>query len=249
MNGIRFVGIIPARYGSTRFAGKPLADIGGKPMIQRVYEQAQKAFVHIFVATDDERIANAVANFGGRYVMTSSEHQSGTDRCAEAIGKIENLTKETFDVVVNIQGDEPFVAVEQLEQIKECFAVADVQIATLAKSFNEDEDVSSPNIVKVVRDNNGFAMYFSRFAIPFVRNGDRKMWTQAQYLKHIGLYGYRADVLRTVSRLPQSSLELAESLEQLRWLQNGYRIKVGITQAETWAVDTPEDLERIGKMF
>jgi 3-deoxy-manno-octulosonate cytidylyltransferase (CMP-KDO synthetase) len=246
----RFVGIIPARYASTRFEGKPLADIGGKTMIQRVYEQAQKAFVHCFVATDDQRIADAVAHFGGQCLMTSSLHKSGTDRCAEAIEKIRQQLQQSFDIVVNIQGDEPFIITEQLEQIKRCFDVPDVQIATLAKPFATDEDIFSPNTPKVVLNNSGFALLFSRSVIPYLRGVDTTLWIKHhQYLKHVGLYAYRSTVLQEIGCLPQSELEIAESLEQLRWLQNGYKIKVGITHAETYAVDTPEDLERIQELF
>ena len=246
MDDARFVGIIPARYGSARFAGKPLADIGGKPMIQRVYERAQEAFAHCFVATDDPRIAAAAARFGGRCVMTSPLHQSGTDRCAEAIFIIEKELGRQFDAAVNIQGDEPFIAIEQLEQIKRLFDAPDVQIATLAKPFAADEDIFSPNVPKVVMDNHNFALLFSRSPIPCVRGAAPEEWAgRHQYFRHIGLYAYRADVLQAVSRLPPSALEAAESLEQLRWLQNGYKIKVGITNAENYAVDTPEDLERI----
>ncbi|GHT72471.1 3-deoxy-manno-octulosonate cytidylyltransferase [Bacteroidia bacterium] len=240
------VGIIPSRYSSSRFPGKPLADINGKPMIQWVYEQTKKAFAHCFVATDDERIANAVAQFGGQYVMTKASHQSGTDRCAEAIVKIEQQVQQTFDVVVNVQGDEPLIDISQLEQIKACFDAPEVQIATLAKPFGANEDIFSPNTPKVVLDNNNNALYFSRSPIPYIRKSEPATWSgDYPFLKHVGLYAYRTDVLHAISALPQSSLEMAESLEQLRWLQNGYKIKVGITHAETYAVDAPEDVEKI----
>jgi 3-deoxy-manno-octulosonate cytidylyltransferase (CMP-KDO synthetase) len=247
---VNFVGIIPARYASTRFPGKPLADIGGKPMIRRVYEQAQRALAHVFVATDDERIAAAVTEFGGNVVVTAASHQSGTDRCAEAAAKIAAALGQKFDVVVNIQGDEPFIAPRQLEQLKGCFADADVQLATLVKAFGKDEDVFSPNSPKVVADANGYALYFSRSVIPYLRGAAQAQWPGAYpFYKHVGLYAYRTDVLHRIHRLPQSSLELAEGLEQLRWLQNGYRIKVAVTDLETWAIDTPEDLERVKEKF
>ncbi|GHT09880.1 3-deoxy-manno-octulosonate cytidylyltransferase [Bacteroidia bacterium] len=247
---MRFVGIIPSRYASTRFEGKPLAMVQGKPMIQRVYEQTQKVFAHAcFVATDDVRIANAVADFGGQYVMTSAAHQSGTDRCAEAVQMIEKQMQQTFDVVVNVQGDEPFIVPQQLQQIKDCFDNAEVQIATLVKPFAGDEDIFSVNTPKVVMDNAGNVLYFSRSSIPFVRNAPQREWASAHaFFKHIGLYAYRTNVLQKISALPQSSLELAESLEQLRWLQNGYRIRAAITHYPSHAIDTPADLERLNSM-
>ena len=243
---MKFIGIIPARFASTRFPGKPLADIGGKPMIQRVYEQAQQAFPRCYAATDDERIYAAVKSFGGSAVMTSAAHQSGTDRCAEAVLKIEAELSEKFDVAVNIQGDEPFIAPAQLEQLKGCFTDSSVQLATLVKKFGKDEDIFSPNSPKVTVDKNGYALYFSRAAIPYLRGKELTQW-QGNHLfyKHIGLYAYRTDVLQKICKLPQSPLELAESLEQLRWLENGYRIKVALTEFETWAIDTPQDLERV----
>jgi 3-deoxy-manno-octulosonate cytidylyltransferase (CMP-KDO synthetase) len=247
---VKFAGIIPARYASTRFPGKPLADVGGKPMVRRVYEQAQRAFGCVFVATDDERIAAAVAGFGGNVIATASTHRSGTDRCAEAILKIEAALNQKFDVVVNIQGDEPFVAPEQLEQLKGCFADAGVQLATLVKVFGKNEDVFSPNSPKVVTDAGGYALYFSRSVVPYLHSAAPAQWRGAYpFYKHVGLYAYRADVLQRICRLPQSSLELAEGLEQLRWLENGYRIKVAVTELESWAIDTPEDLERVKEKF
>ncbi len=247
---MKFIGIIPARYASTRFPGKPLADINGKPMIQRVYEQAKQVFEHCYIATDDERIYAAVEAFGGCAVMTADTHQSGTDRCAEAVLKVETELNEKFDVVVNIQGDEPFIAPAQLEQLKGCFTQAGTQLATLVKKFGADEDIFSPNSPKVTIDKNGNALYFSRSVIPYLRNTEQAKWQDSYpFFKHIGLYAYRTDVLQQVCRLPQSSLELAESLEQLRWLENGYQIKVAVTQFETWAIDTPEDLERVKAKF
>jgi 3-deoxy-manno-octulosonate cytidylyltransferase (CMP-KDO synthetase) len=247
---MNFVGIIPARYSSTRFPGKPLANIGGKPMIQRVYEQAQQAFAHVFVATDDERIAAAVGAFKGNVVMTAATHQSGTDRCAEAAVKASAAVGQSFDVVVNIQGDEPFVAPSQLEQLKRCFADDSVQIATLVKLFGSGEDMFSPSSPKVALSADGHALYFSRAAIPHLRGVAPAQWPQQHpFYKHVGLYAYRTDVLQRISRLPQSPLELAEQLEQLRWLEHGYRIKVAITDVETWAVDTPEDLKAVEEKF
>ena len=238
---MKYIGIIPARYASTRFPGKPLALLGGKPVIQRVYEQVASLLDATYVATDNDRIYNAVQQFGGRAIMTSPTHKSGTDRIEEAMQKIGG----DYDVVVNIQGDEPFVRREQIEALCACFTDPTTQIATLGKPFDSMEAVENPNSPKIVVDNNGFALYFSRSIIPFVRNKEKKDWLEAYpYLKHLGLYAYRREVLSEITRLPQSSLEIAESLEQLRWLQNGYRIRVGITEQETVGIDTPEDLER-----
>lgn len=239
-----FVGIIPARYASTRFPGKPLAKLGGKIVIQRVYEQVRSVLDDVYVATDDERIMNAIKSFGGNAVMTSPNHKSGTDRIEEAV----NIIGKNFDVVINIQGDEPFIHKSQIETICKCFDDPQTMIATLGRPFSEKDtikDLENPNSPKLICDNNGFAMYFSRSIIPYIRGEEKSNWiNKFNYLKHIGLYAYRANVLREITKLPQSSLELAESLEQLRWLQNGYRIKVGITNIETIGIDTPEDLEK-----
>ena len=241
---MKYIGIIPARYASTRFPGKPLAMLGGKPVIQRVYEQVKKVLDEAYVATDDERIFNAVEAFGGKVVMTSPNHKSGTDRIEEAVQKIGG----DYDVVVNIQGDEPFIQQSQIETVCRCFEDADTQIATLGKPFTAEQPLSAlenPNSPKLVVDNRGYALYFSRSIIPFLRGIDREQWMgKFPFMKHIGLYAYRTEVLHEITQLPQSSLELAESLEQLRWLQNGYRIKVGTTDIETVGIDTPEDLER-----
>jgi 3-deoxy-manno-octulosonate cytidylyltransferase (CMP-KDO synthetase) len=249
MNNISFIGIIPARYASTRFPGKPLADIAGKSMIQRVYEQASKELDTVMIATDDNRIVEAVEAFGGKVVMTSDQHRSGTDRCYEALSK----TEGNFDVVINIQGDEPFVKPEQIVELKACFENPDTQIATLVKSFSADDDfevVFNANSPKVVFNARREALYFSRSIIPYYRNAVPSEWLKKQtYYKHIGMYAYRSQVLSEITRLPQSSLELAESLEQLRWLENGYRIKVAITDTETIAIDTPEDLKRANEWF
>ena len=239
---MKFIAIIPARYASTRFPGKPLAMLGGKPVIRRVCEQAAKVFDDVVVATDDERILNAVSEFGGRAVMTSASHRSGTDRCYEAYCKCGT----TADVVVNIQGDEPFIRPSQLETIKSLFDVEETQIATLAKPFGPDasyERIANPNSPKVVTDDNGFALYFSRSVIPYLRGSDTELWpSQHPYLKHIGLYAFRTGVLARITSLPQAPLEKAESLEQLRWLSAGYRIRVGLTDVETVGIDTQSDL-------
>ena len=238
---MKFIGLIPARYASTRFPGKPLALLNGKPVIQHVYEQAAKVLDAVYVATDDERIYNKVLAFGGKAVMTSTEHHSGTDRIEEALEKVGG----DFDVVVNIQGDEPFIAQSQIETLCQCFVDKATQIATLGKPFECIEAAENPNSPKIVVDNRGYALYFSRSIIPFVRGTERQDWlSKYPFLKHLGIYAYRTNVLKDITKLPQSSLELAESLEQLRWLQNGYRIKVGLTDVETVGIDTPDDLQR-----
>jgi 3-deoxy-manno-octulosonate cytidylyltransferase (CMP-KDO synthetase) len=243
---MKFIAIIPARYASTRFPGKPLATLGGKSVIQRVYEQVSTVLDDVYVATDDQRIFQAVEAFGGRAVMTSPNHKSGTDRIQEAITKIGGQ----WDVVVNVQGDEPFIQASQIKTVCECFEDPETQIATLGKPFDNMDAVGNPNSPKIVVDNRHYAMYFSRSIIPFVRGKEKESWLQSYpFLKHLGLYAYRADVLAEITRLPQSSLELAESLEQLRWLQNGYRIKVGLTDVETVGIDTPEDLARAEEFF
>lgn len=241
---MKFLGIIPARYASTRFPAKPLAMLGGKTVIQRVYEQVAGILDDAWVATDDERIEQAVKAFGGKVVMTSTAHKSGTDRCYEAYTKV----GQGFDVVVNIQGDEPFIQRSQLEAVKACFDDASTQIATLVKPFSADdafEVLENANSPKVVVNKNFQALYFSRSIIPYQRNVGKQDWLKGHtYYKHIGLYAYRAAVLQEITALPQSSLELAESLEQLRWLENGYTIKVGLSDVETIGIDTPQDLER-----
>ncbi|HJB73029.1 3-deoxy-manno-octulosonate cytidylyltransferase [Barnesiella sp. An22] len=241
---MKFIGIIPARYASTRFPGKPLADMKGKYMIQRVYEQARKVLDHVCVATDDDRIFNAVQSFGGEVVMTSAQHRSGTDRCFEAYRTLGGHE----DVVINIQGDEPFIKPEQIESLIACFDSPQIQIATLVRPFEASEGyeaLANPNSPKVVLNERHEALYFSRSVIPYLRGVEPAEWlARHTYYKHIGMYGYRADVLGQITCLPQSSLELAESLEQLRWLQNGYTIKVGITTQETIGIDTPADLEK-----
>ncbi|RBQ03325.1 3-deoxy-manno-octulosonate cytidylyltransferase [Pedobacter miscanthi] len=244
---LKAIGIIPARYASTRFPGKPLVDIAGKSMIQRVYEQASKAksLSKVVVATDDVRIADEVKRFGGEFVLTSSEHQSGTDRCAEVIEQLPG-----YDIVINIQGDEPFIEPAQIELLASCFSEEKVQLATLIKSIHSQESVYNPNSPKVVIDVNGRAMYFSRSPIPFIRNGEPGIWAEKhQFYKHIGIYGYRTESLKAITKLPPSSLEIAESLEQLRWIENGFYIQTKITDLETVAIDTPEDLLKLNNLL
>lgn len=241
---MKFIAIIPARYASTRFPGKPLADIKGKPMIQRVYEQVKFAVEEVWVATDDDRIYNAVEAFGGKAVMTSTEHRSGTDRIDEAYNKI----GKQFDVIINVQGDEPFIQPEQIESLKACFDSPDVELATLVKPFKQENGFDvlfNPNSPKVVINKANEAIYFSRSIIPYIRDAHHTEWLDNHiFYKHIGMYAYRSDILAEITKLPQSSLELAESLEQLRWIENGYRIRVGYTKLETMGIDTPEDLQK-----
>lgn len=238
---MKFVGIIPARYASTRFPGKPLALLGGKYVIQHVYETVSQTLGEAYVATDDNRIYNAVLEFGGKAVMTRTDHKSGTDRIMEAADKLGT----DADVIVNVQGDEPFVQPSQIQALCHCFDEESTQIATIGKPFADMEQVRNQNSPKIVVDMRGYAMYFSRSIIPFVRGVEPQKWIGAfPFLKHLGLYAYRLNVLKQITRLPQSPLEKAESLEQLRWLQYGYRVKVGLTNVETVGIDTPEDLER-----
>lgn len=243
---LHFVGIIPARYASTRFPGKPLVNIKGKTMIERVYIQATKAIETVCVATDDKRIEAEVLRFGGNVIMTSPNHQSGTDRCAEAVEILQKNKQITFDVVINIQGDEPLIQPEQLKKLMQCFSNQETQIATLIKPITSNEDIFNPNCVKVVVDKTNKALYFSRSPIPYFRNKDQSIWNQSHtYYKHLGIYAYRSDVLREITTLTQSELEKTESLEQLRWLENGYWIMAEPTMFESIAIDTPEDLEKI----
>ena len=238
---MKFTAIIPARYASTRFPGKPLAMLGGKTVIQRVYEQAVSVLGEAYVATDDQRIYDAVEAFGGHAVMTRTDHKSGTDRIQEAAEKI----SATADVIINVQGDEPFIQLSQIETLCHLFDDQQTQIGTLGKRFETMEAVDNPNSPKIVTDINGFALYFSRSVIPYIRGKEHQEWFgQYPFLKHLGIYAYRREVLAEITRLPQSPLELAESLEQLRWLQNGYRIRVGETDVETVGIDTPDDLQR-----
>jgi len=243
-----FIGIIPARFQSTRFPGKPLANLGGKPIIQWVYENAKKALNDVYVATDDERIFQAVEAFGGKAVYTSPNHQSGTDRCAEAALKIAEMLQ--FDVVINIQGDEPFIRTEQIEGLKDCFKFPDAEIATLIKPIVNAAEIMNINRPKVVINKNSEAMYFSRSPIPFVRDHKPEEWINRNtFFSHIGMYAYRFDILLELTKLPIGTLEKAESLEQLRWLENGYRIKTAQTSFENIGIDTPEDLEEARKFL
>lgn len=242
--GMNIVGIIPARFASTRFPGKPLIDIAGKTMIQRVYEQSKrsKSLTEIVVATDDERIAAHVRSWGGNVVMTGEQHQSGTDRCFEAIEKFDI----NADVVINIQGDEPFIHPEQIDLVASCFTSKEVELATLVKKISDPEDLFNPNTPKVVINSKKEAIYFSRQTIPYIRGKQPEEWLKSHpFYKHIGIYAYRTDVLATITQLKQSELELAEALEQLRWIENGYKIKVEITDYESVAIDTPADLKKL----
>ena len=245
---MQILGIIPSRYASTRFPGKPLAMIGSKTMIHRVYERASQAFDDVVVATDDQRIFDEVTNFGGKVVMTSEKHQSGTDRCAEAAKIYSAQTGKTFAAVINIQGDEPFVDPDQLRQLGNLFNDSSVEIATLVKRAKTSDEVFSENTAKVIVNTITEAVYFSRSPIPFYRGKEREQWVSSHvYYRHIGVYAYRSDILQKITLLPQSGLELAERLEQNRWIENAYKIKVCLTDFEGLAVDTPEDLEKILK--
>lgn len=241
---MKILAVIPARYASTRFPGKPLVDIKGKTMIQRVYEQAKlcKSFAEVIVATDDERIFKHVKAFGGKVMMTNENHPSGTDRCAEVLSKLD----EKYDAVVNVQGDEPFIQPEQLEQLIECFKNPKTQIATLVKKIDTTDDLLNINLPKVIFNKDMKALYFSRLPIPGQKSVDTEQWVKNhQYYRHIGLYGYRADTLKEITKLAPSPLENIESLEQLRWLEAGYTITVSVTEFESIGIDTPGDLDKI----
>lgn len=239
---MKVLAIIPARYASTRFPAKPLALLGDKPIVQRVYEQVAKAVGRVVVATDDERIYNAVVAFGGKAVITSPDHKSGTDRCAEAY---EKLGYEA-DIVINVQGDEPFIEPAQIETLIACFENKTIDIATLVKPFSAEDDIESlenPNSPKVVLNSAGEAIYFSRSVVPYLRDIERSEWLKRHtFYKHIGIYAFRAEILGKLTRLAPTPLEMAEKLEQLRWLESGYKIGVGTTNIETIGIDTPEDL-------
>lgn len=242
---VRILGLIPARYASTRFPGKPLIDIHGKSMIQRVYEQASTSATlsEVAVATDDERIRAHVEGFGGKVIMTANTHQSGTDRCAEAARQLPG-----FDVVINIQGDEPYIDSRQIDLLGQCFSDPKTELATLVKIINSTEELHNVNSPKVILNTLSEALYFSRTPIPYLRDKEGDAWLpEHTFYKHIGVYGYRADILEAITKLPVSLLEKAESLEQLRWLENGYKIKVAVTDIETKAIDTPEDLKAVLK--
>ena len=258
MSNRQYIGIIPARYGSTRFPGKPLALIGGKPMIEHVYRQASKALDEVYVATDDQRIYDTVVGFGGQAIMTRTDHRCGTERCLEAIewimdnGEGRRAKGDGEPIVINIQGDEPFIHPEQIEALKACFDDPQTQIATLVKPFEEQdgwEALENPNTPKVVFSHvNRQALLFSRSVIPYLRNIPREQWLkQHVHYKHIGMYAYRADILRQIVALPPTQAELNESLEQLRWLENGYHIRVAETHIQSIGIDTPEDLIKAEK--
>ncbi len=241
---MHIIGIIPARYASTRFPGKPLVTINGKTMIRRVYEQAAKsqALATVYVATDDQRIFDHVLEFGGQAMMTSDTHRTGTERCHEVVEKLESANK-FFDVAINIQGDEPYIQPGQIDLLASCFTNPVIEIATLIKKLNSGEELNSPNTIKVVTANNGQALYFSRAPIPFVRGKENTQWLQFNtFYKHIGIYAYRTVTLKAITALQPCPLETAESLEQLRWLENGYHIFTRETCYESYSVDTPEDL-------
>jgi 3-deoxy-manno-octulosonate cytidylyltransferase (CMP-KDO synthetase) len=245
---MKILGIIPSRYASSRFPGKPLIQIKGKSMIQRVYEKSKQCrlLTDLVVATDDERIYDHVIGFGGKAVMTSTEHQSGTDRCLEVLQK----DQSEFDVVINIQGDEPFIDPAQITDLINCFEDKDTDIATLVKNVHQIKEIDNPSVVKVVINNKDQAMYFSRSIIPYVREVPKEKWTEyCDFYRHVGIYGYTSKALEKITQLPISSYEAIEKLEQLRWLENGFTIKVAYTDVDSESIDTPEDLDRIlGKM-
>ena len=245
--GLSVAGIIPARYASTRFPGKPLAIINGMSMIERVYRQASacKLLKTVIVATDDERISTHVKSFGGKAVMTASHHPSGTDRIAETLSILEK-ENEHYDIAVNIQGDEPYIRTEQIAKVIHLFANQEVEIGTLIKSIHAQDDLFNPNVVKVITDNSGRAMLFSRSAIPYLRGKSVENWLEHfTYYKHIGIYAYRTEILRIIATLPPAPPEIAESLEQLRWLWNGLEIHTDVTDFETFGIDTPDDLSKL----
>jgi 3-deoxy-manno-octulosonate cytidylyltransferase (CMP-KDO synthetase) len=242
---MKILGIVPARFNSTRFPGKPLADINGKSMIQRVFEQCSlsKKLSKVIIATDDERIATHVREFGGQLMMTSPQHQSGTDRCAEIFS---NDAANGWDVVINIQGDEPYIHPEQIDLLCSVFEDSNAAIATLVKKITSPDELFNHNNVKVILNKRGEAIYFSRSPVPYNRNFPEQEWLKySTYYKHIGIYGYRPEVLKEISLLPKTNLEITESLEQLRWIENGYTLRAEVTSMESIAIDTPEDLLKV----
>lgn len=244
----RFLGIIPARYASTRFPGKPLAKLGNKPMIQWVYERSSAVLPELLVATDDNRIKEAVENFGGKAVLTSQKHSTGTERCAEAMEIYEKSQSQSFSHIINIQGDEPLIKRDHLEAIKSCFKSDRTQIATLIQVLRDHRELNNPNLVKVVVDKGFQALFFSRSPLPYLRGNPADPASHTFY-SHIGLYAFRSDVLRELVRLPESALEKAESLEQLRWLENMYSIQTALTDQPAMGVDTPEDLKKLARLI
>jgi 3-deoxy-manno-octulosonate cytidylyltransferase (CMP-KDO synthetase) len=245
---MKITGFIPSRYGSTRFPGKPLVMIDGKSMIQRVYEQALKCpeLSSVIIATDSDVIEKHVRSFNGNVVMTSEKHNSGTERCNEVVEKLGLDQEDPDNVIINIQGDEPFIDPGQITELASLFADKAVKLGTLARKIDSSEELGNPNVVKVIFDKNSKAIYFSRFPVPYFSKTEKEQWIEKRdYYKHVGIYGYRCATLREISRLPQSSLEKAESLEQLRWIENGYAVYVKETEYESIAVDVPEDLLKI----
>lgn len=240
---MKIIGIIPARYDSSRFPGKPLIDIAGQSMIQRVYQQAKHAtsLSEVIVATDDQRIYDHVKSFAGNVMMTSNEHQSGTDRCAEVAASLIG-----FDVAINIQGDEPFIDPQQIDLLASCFEKADTEIATLIRRVDIEDELFNENKPKVILNRKGEAIYFSRQAVPFLRGIKSNEWlAHRPYYNHIGIYGYRTDILQQLTALPLSDLETMEALEQLRWIDHGYKIQTAISSHSNDAIDTPEDLKQV----
>jgi 3-deoxy-manno-octulosonate cytidylyltransferase (CMP-KDO synthetase) len=244
---MKIIGIIPARYASTRYPGKPLINIKGKSMIQRVYEQVKKSSLQkVVVATDDQRIYDHVTTFGGEAVMTGTHHASGTDRCFDALKQV----NEKFDYVINIQGDEPLINPEQINELIDVLKPGDVELATQMIKVNDYETLFNMGEAKIVLNKHSEALYFSRSVIPFIKNIDKKEWhLHHNYYRHVGMYAYRTDVLQTITELPVSLLEKAESLEQLRWLENGFKIKCVETEFESHCIDTPEDVEKLLKLI
>ena len=244
MNNSNCAAIIPARFASSRFPGKPLAVLAGKPIIEHVYQRVSEVVSNVYVAVDDNRILECVEKFGGKAIMTSPNHKSGTDRVAEAY---KNIGRH-FDVVINVQGDEPFIHKEQIEALIACFDKKDTDIATIVKPFSANDGMDAllnPNTPKVAIAKDMRALYFSRSVIPYIRGVEKTNWLSSHtFYKHIGIYGFRSDVLAEITKLPQGVLEKAESLEQLRWLENGYSIRVAVNNFDTVGIDTPEDLRR-----
>lgn len=243
---MKVLGVIPSRYGSTRFPGKPLIEIDGKSMIQRVYERSvQSRLARVVIATDDQRIYDHVIGFGGEVIMTSADHHTGTDRCVEAY----QILGEEFDAVINIQGDEPVLNPKQLDLLAFCFNDESCEIATLAVKVKTEDILFDQSKIKVVLDENKQALYFSRQAIPFQQISESQWLANHTYYKHVGIYGFKTEILNELGKLPPSSLEKAESLEQLRWMQNGYKIQVQITEFDSISVDIPKDIDRVLKIL
>lgn len=246
---MNFLGIIPARYGSTRLEGKPLVDICGKTMIQRVYEQSKKVLSNVVIATDDKRIEDAVKSFGGNVVITG-EHTTGTNRCLEAYEKVQKNSTINFDAIINIQGDEPLLEPEQLRCLVSCFEDPKTELATLVIPVSNEGDLFNESEVFVVFDKNKKALYFSRSVIPHIRGVHKTKWLQYHtFYKHLGMYGFTTKSLKEFANMEQTKLELSESLEQNRWLENGGVIKIEITQHDSIPVDTIDDLEKVRRII